>query len=108
MVTVSAMMSWYYITVIVWVLYYLVSSFYDPLPWSQCTQSWNTDHCIESRLQAAKNVSRVTNSLLNSTVSSLYFNSSTVPNITYLANETKPILKPKLEDSPTAAKEFWQ
>ncbi|XP_078338349.1 sodium- and chloride-dependent glycine transporter 1-like [Crassostrea virginica] len=108
MVTVSAMMSWYYITVIVWVLYYLVSSFYDPLPWSQCTQSWNTDHCIESRLQAAKNVSRVTNSLLNSTVSSLYFNSSTVPNITYLANETKPILISKLEDSPTAAKEFWQ
>lgn len=95
MVTVSAMMSWYYITVLAWVLYYLVNSFYNPLPWSDCTESWNTAHCIESRI---KDIHNATSSVLQNITS----NSSSLYN-TSLAIETEV-----KKNTTTAAKEFWQ
>lgn len=49
MVTVSALMCWYYITMLCWIIYYFYNSFMDPLPWSRCDQSWNVAGCIESR-----------------------------------------------------------
>lgn len=95
MVTVSAMMSWYYITVLAWVLYYLVNSFYHPLPWSDCSESWNTAHCIESRIKDFNNVT-------NTIVQNITSNSSSLYNIS-LASETG--IK---KNATTAAKEFWQ
>lgn len=95
MVTVSATMSWYYITVLAWVLYYLVNSFYNPLPWSDCTESWNTAHCIESRI---KDIHNATSSVLQNITS----NSSSLYN-TSLAIETEV-----KKNTTTAAKEFWQ
>ncbi|XP_063419411.1 sodium- and chloride-dependent betaine transporter-like [Mytilus trossulus] len=50
MVTVSALMSWYYITMLCWIIYYFINSFKNPLPWSLCDQSWNEAGCILSRL----------------------------------------------------------
>ncbi|XP_033755570.1 sodium- and chloride-dependent GABA transporter 1-like [Pecten maximus] len=97
MVIVSFMMSWYYIMVLVWVIYYLVNSFYDPLPWSVCTNSWNTPFCIEDRgkINASK-------SFLNN-FTSVEANSSMFMASNYSLNASAANFTPA-----TAAKEFWQ
>ncbi|KAJ8959470.1 hypothetical protein NQ318_022167 [Aromia moschata] len=38
-------MGMYYNTIIGWALYYLIASFQSELPWTQCTNSWNTPSC---------------------------------------------------------------
>ncbi|XP_030630095.1 sodium- and chloride-dependent betaine transporter-like [Chanos chanos] len=38
----------YYIVILAWALFYLFSSFQNPLPWSTCHNSWNTIKCQNS------------------------------------------------------------
>ncbi|XP_076263934.1 serotonin transporter [Rhynchophorus ferrugineus] len=38
-------MGMYYNTIIGWAVYYLVASFTTELPWTKCTNSWNTADC---------------------------------------------------------------
>ncbi|KAK3539410.1 hypothetical protein QTP70_006463 [Hemibagrus guttatus] len=38
----------YYIMVLAWGFYYLIKSFTSTLPWSTCTNYWNTENCIET------------------------------------------------------------
>ena len=38
----------YYNVIIGWAMFYLFSSFQDPLPWVGCNNSWNTIHCLDS------------------------------------------------------------
>ncbi|KAJ8958207.1 hypothetical protein NQ317_018046, partial [Molorchus minor] len=38
-------MGMYYNTIIGWALYYLIASFQSELPWTQCTNIWNTPDC---------------------------------------------------------------
>lgn len=35
----------YYNTIMAWAFYYLVSSFTAELPWTSCTNAWNTGNC---------------------------------------------------------------
>ena len=49
MMTISGIVSWYYNTLIAWILYYMVYSFFPNLPWATCGNKWNTDACISSR-----------------------------------------------------------
>ncbi|XP_048375484.1 sodium-dependent serotonin transporter [Sphaerodactylus townsendi] len=35
----------YYNTIMAWALYYLISSFAEELPWTSCTNHWNTESC---------------------------------------------------------------
>ncbi|XP_053717624.1 sodium- and chloride-dependent betaine transporter-like isoform X1 [Synchiropus splendidus] len=35
----------YYIVVMAWTIFYFVHSFKDPLPWSTCDNSWNSELC---------------------------------------------------------------
>jgi len=38
----------YYNVIIGWAMFYLGSSFVDPLPWVSCNNTWNSIYCIES------------------------------------------------------------
>lgn len=35
----------YYNTILAWSVYYLVASFSSELPWTSCTNEWNTRNC---------------------------------------------------------------
>ncbi|KAH9499754.1 Sodium-dependent noradrenaline transporter [Bulinus truncatus] len=48
----SFMSGWYYSVIFAYILVYLVNSFRSPLPWSQCGQEWNTDHCVPTGITA--------------------------------------------------------
>ncbi|CAD5111710.1 DgyrCDS1001 [Dimorphilus gyrociliatus] len=61
MVLVSGILSIYYNLIISWVLYYLYSSFSNPLPWASCGNEWNTPYCLV-RTHNSSNSSLVTNS----------------------------------------------
>lgn len=46
MVILTSVVSLYYTVIIAWALYYLAMSFFDPLPWASCSNSWNTESCV--------------------------------------------------------------
>lgn len=56
-VAISFIMSTYYNLVITWALYYLFSSFQDPLPWGSCNNTWNTPQCTNQALINSSNSS---------------------------------------------------
>ncbi|XP_066119227.1 sodium-dependent serotonin transporter [Saccopteryx bilineata] len=41
----------YYNTIMAWALYYLISSFTDQLPWTNCKNPWNTGNCTNYFLE---------------------------------------------------------
>lgn len=42
---IALYIAFYYNTIMAWALYYLLSSFRPTLPWTTCTNSWNTENC---------------------------------------------------------------
>uniref|UniRef100_A0A8C8E3J3 Transporter n=1 Tax=Oryzias sinensis TaxID=183150 RepID=A0A8C8E3J3_9TELE len=42
---IALYIAFYYNTIMAWALYYLLSSFRPTLPWTTCTNSWNTVNC---------------------------------------------------------------
>ena len=53
MVLISLMVCLYYNVIITYGLYYLLvslTSMDDPLPWSTCDNSWNTEYCITGKV----------------------------------------------------------
>ncbi|XP_069123002.1 sodium-dependent proline transporter-like [Argopecten irradians] len=66
---VNTVISTYYTTIIAWTLYYMVQSFYSPLPWTTCDNTWNTNSCITHNIGAVSNTSAGTAS--NVTLSGL-------------------------------------
>ncbi|XP_052094516.1 sodium- and chloride-dependent glycine transporter 1-like [Mytilus californianus] len=62
----------YYNVIMAWSLYYIASSFAVPLPWTTCTNEWNSQYCTDDRstLNLTTHVSQGINStvvLMNST-----------------------------------------
>lgn len=49
----------YYNVIIAWSLFYFFAIFQKVLPWSSCTNDWNTDNCVESGANVA-NMSNTT------------------------------------------------
>ncbi|XP_060081834.1 sodium- and chloride-dependent betaine transporter-like [Ylistrum balloti] len=93
MVTLSLIVTWYYGTVIAWVLYYLGYTFSSTLPWSTCDNEWNTAQCVVVRHSQplAQNISSYSN---DSNTTSMYEGRLSSPsNITTVT---------------TAASEFWR
>ncbi|XP_067658345.1 sodium- and chloride-dependent betaine transporter-like [Haliotis asinina] len=46
MVVVNGIVSIYYSVILAWSLYYLFGTFSEFLPWTLCTNEWNTDLCV--------------------------------------------------------------
>uniref|UniRef100_A0AAR2K8R5 Transporter n=1 Tax=Pygocentrus nattereri TaxID=42514 RepID=A0AAR2K8R5_PYGNA len=42
---IALYIAFYYNTIMAWALYYLLSSFRSTLPWTTCTNAWNTANC---------------------------------------------------------------
>ncbi|XP_076591922.1 solute carrier family 6 member 4a [Chaetodon auriga] len=42
---IALYIAFYYNTIMAWALYYLLSSFRPTLPWTTCTNAWNTANC---------------------------------------------------------------
>lgn len=45
-VVIESYLNIYYIIILAWALFYLFSSFTWELPWTTCTNSWNTGICL--------------------------------------------------------------
>ena len=48
MVILSGYFCLYYNMLLSYTLYYMISSFKNPLPWVGCDNSWNTDECFDN------------------------------------------------------------
>ncbi|XP_007503846.2 sodium- and chloride-dependent betaine transporter isoform X1 [Monodelphis domestica] len=46
-VVIEAYLNVYYIIILAWALFYLFSSFTSQLPWTTCTNFWNTEYCAD-------------------------------------------------------------
>ncbi|KAF5919390.1 hypothetical protein HPG69_009871 [Diceros bicornis minor] len=46
-VVIESYLNVYYIIILAWALFYLFSSFTSELPWTTCTNNWNTEHCVD-------------------------------------------------------------
>lgn len=46
MCVIDLYMGMYYNTIISWAVYYLMASFENPLPWTSCNNTWNTENCL--------------------------------------------------------------
>ncbi|XP_033506845.1 sodium- and chloride-dependent GABA transporter 2-like [Epinephelus lanceolatus] len=45
----------YYIIILAWAFLYLFSSFHTVLPWASCNNTWNTEDCVDFRLNHSSN-----------------------------------------------------
>ncbi|XP_071096648.1 sodium- and chloride-dependent GABA transporter 1-like [Haliotis cracherodii] len=87
-----------YSTVIcAWSLYYAFYSLRPVLPWTSCTNPWNTDACVTS----VKHLNQVFSGVANT---SSHFNQSDNNTI----SNTSFVIKGWKNGSVTAAEEFWQ
>lgn len=50
MITISFFTAIYYNMIIAWSLFYLGASFTSHLPWSHCTNYWNTEYCYDDKI----------------------------------------------------------
>ena len=54
-VVISFWLCTYYNVIISWAMFYLVSSFQDPLPWVGCGNWWNTKSCWDVQSNTTAN-----------------------------------------------------
>jgi len=47
-VVISFLLSTYYNVILSWAIFYLISSFQDPLPWVGCSNWWNSESCFQN------------------------------------------------------------
>ena len=102
MVIISGMVCVYYNIIITWTLYFLYMSFRAILPWSTCSNSWNTEYCyLHTENSTMEDNSTSFNWRNVTALSNMTYNLTNGVNMTenVLTNKTKHI---------TPSEEFWQ
>lgn len=94
MLLTGAVMSFYYNIITTWVIYYIVNSFFNPLPWSTCDNDWNTEFCVSE------------NTYTNSTQQRNEIHTSNYSHSIY--NDTERNESVITDKYVTAVEEFWQ
>ncbi|KAL4224015.1 Sodium- and chloride-dependent GABA transporter 1 [Mactra antiquata] len=101
-----------------WIVDFLVNSFTDPLPWTLCTNKWNTPNCINKFSRSQENIMNssfnnisslstdtsgmiINNHSLTTALESAMFNYSTSTSGTILS-------QPEVGQQMTSEEEFWQ
>ncbi|XP_075168190.1 sodium-dependent dopamine transporter isoform X2 [Haematobia irritans] len=90
-VLIAFYVDFYYNVIIAWSLRFFFASFTNALPWTSCTNFWNTDDCRPFEQQTGSPSllgANVSDSLLNSTITS-EFNTS-LANLTMALSTTTP------------------
>ena len=102
MVIISGIVCVYYNIIITWTLYFLYMSFRAILPWSTCSNSWNSDNCYL----------HTENSTMGDNSTSFKWNvtalSSMAYNLTNGGNMTENELTNETAKQITPSEEFWQ
>jgi len=93
-VCVSFIVSFYYNTIIGWSIFYFFSSFTKDLPWTSCTNEWNTCRCSTGYVPDALSLNSSSNYTLN-----LNNSNFDIDNLTYSCNNQTYFYKEAL--SPT-------
>ncbi|KAJ8318581.1 hypothetical protein KUTeg_003672 [Tegillarca granosa] len=91
----SAILSFYYNIITAWVLYYIVNSFINPIPWSTCDNDWNTQFCVSKHLTTSKVVSN--QNMYPSAAINNISGYDTERNVSFITNT-----------NISSAEEFWQ
>ncbi|XP_069131670.1 sodium- and chloride-dependent glycine transporter 2-like [Argopecten irradians] len=67
MVIFTTIVSIYYNVILAWTLYYFIMSFSSVLPWSHCSNEWNTPLCYTriGQTNGSLNVIKVTNNIID-------------------------------------------
>ncbi|XP_063402069.1 sodium- and chloride-dependent glycine transporter 1-like [Mytilus trossulus] len=108
MVLVNGMCCVYYIMVVTWSIYFIGNSFLSPLPWSSCSNWWNTEKCLSDADSLRNNVTTLRS------LSSYVLNGQT--NVTQYLVNTSTELQTKdevhqllnLNTTMSSEEEFWQ
>lgn len=66
--TICGLYNIYYIIIVAWILFYLVSSFASILPWQRCDQHWNTKYCMDLEFHSNSSTDLPNNFTLNSSM----------------------------------------
>ena len=90
----------YYNIINTWTLYYLGSSFFNPLPWTTCDNAWNTPKCLH---QSPNSLQQNGNSSLDGMYNSSLQSSVNSSNV----NATILTVIGNVSDSTTSLEEFW-
>ncbi|ESO81915.1 hypothetical protein LOTGIDRAFT_81772, partial [Lottia gigantea] len=101
MVIVSGIVTIYFNCIMTWVLYYLINSFGEELPWQRCGHWWNTATCRDN-FAHIENSSVYGNGTFYGNYSDIYGNATD-----FYLNNTTPNLFLN-QTGKTASEEFWQ
>ena len=55
MVVVCLVITMYYNVIVAWIFFYLFSSMTSKLPWTDCTNDWNTEFCVDKEIKDLRN-----------------------------------------------------
>ncbi|XP_060553137.1 sodium- and chloride-dependent glycine transporter 1-like [Ruditapes philippinarum] len=98
-----------------WIIDFLINAFQDPLPWTLCTNSWNTKLCKDTLGEGSSNADNQSLDaipLLNDSVTSIMFSMTSSLSTDVMNGRQNSSVHAILANSTgtlmTSAEEFWQ